>query len=210
MSSTLRRLVVLSALMAIFVLPARAQDEGPGLKAAGTDLLWPRLQGRFLATLAMPSWRAAAWEGRESQGLRLESLSLLGDYFFATPTSPRIVTGFRATSGLIIGTPTNRSLSGLGGFGPGRPAAGAASTLLPAVPTDPAGYGSTQPYLGFGYTSIAQRGGWGFTADIGLIAQSPGSVVRFGRVLSGTQSLDDVLRDMRLSPLLNVGVSYSF
>jgi hypothetical protein len=29
-------------------------------------------------------------------------------------------------------------------------------------------------------------------------------------VVGGTQSLDELLRDMRLAPMLQVGVSYSF
>ena len=63
-------------------------------------------------------------------------------------------------------------------------------------------------YMGLGYSSLRTRGGWGFSADVGVMALSPSSVVKLGR--SGTQSLDDVLREMRLSPLLHLGVSYSF
>ena len=39
-----------------------------------------------------------------------------------------------------------------------------------------------------------------------LIAQSPGGVLRLGR----GQSLDDVVRELRLEPVLQLGVSYSF
>jgi hypothetical protein len=35
-------------------------------------------------------------------------------------------------------------------------------------------------------------------------------MVRFGRVFNGSQSLDDVVRDMRLAPVVQLGVSYSF
>ena len=49
------------------------------------------------------------------------------------------------------------------------------------------------------------------------VARFPGAPIRFGvgpamlgRVFNGNQSLDDVLREMRLSPLVQVGVSYSF
>jgi hypothetical protein len=31
-----------------------------------------------------------------------------------------------------------------------------------------------------------------------------------GGVLSGTQSMEDVLRDLRMSPMLQLGVNYSF
>jgi hypothetical protein len=61
-----------------------------------------------------------------------------------------------------------------------------------------------------GYTGLSSKGGWGFSADVGVMALSPGSSVKLGRVFSGNQSLDDLLREMRLSPLVQVGVSYSF
>jgi hypothetical protein len=38
------------------------------------------------------------------------------------------------------------------------------------------------------------------------MALNPGSGLRLGR----GQSLDDVVRDMRLTPVLQLGVSYSF
>ena len=50
----------------------------------------------------------------------------------------------------------------------------------------------------------------GHKADVGVMALNPGSAVKLGRVVGGNQSLDDVLREMRLSPLVQVGVSYSF
>ncbi len=33
---------------------------------------------------------------------------------------------------------------------------------------------------------------------------------RLGRSLSGAQSLDDAVREMRMTPLLQLGVSYAF
>jgi hypothetical protein len=61
------------------------------------------------------------------------------------------------------------------------------------------------PYLGIGYSDASLRGGWGFSADLGLAAQS------FGAARSlGSQSLDDTIRDMRLTPVLQLGVSYRF
>jgi hypothetical protein len=64
------------------------------------------------------------------------------------------------------------------------------------------------PYVGLGYSGLTGRGGWGFAADVGVMALH-GDSVRFGR-LSGAQSLDDLLRDLRLTPVLQLGVSYSF
>ena len=45
---------------------------------------------------------------------------------------------------------------------------------------------------------------------VGLMALNAGSAVRFGRLLSGTQSVDELVRDLRLTPVLQLGVSYSF
>jgi hypothetical protein len=63
------------------------------------------------------------------------------------------------------------------------------------------------PYLGLGYTGLSARGGWGFSADLGLIGSARGQGLQFNRA---GPSLDEVLRDMRLTPVLQLGVSYSF
>jgi len=60
------------------------------------------------------------------------------------------------------------------------------------------------------FYSIKAKGGWGFSADLGLLALNPASAVRFGRSLGAGQSLEDTLREMRLSPVLQLGASYSF
>jgi hypothetical protein len=63
------------------------------------------------------------------------------------------------------------------------------------------------PYLGVGYSSASLRRGWGFAADVGLMALSPGTV---GGAFSGQRSTEEVLRDLRLTPTLQLGVTYSF
>ncbi len=69
---------------------------------------------------------------------------------------------------------------------------------------------SAWPYLGVGYSSGGVRGDWGFSADIGMAAQSLGATVRLGRVLGGSFSLADAVRDLRLQPVVRLGVNYSF
>ena len=69
---------------------------------------------------------------------------------------------------------------------------------------------ATLPYLGVGYSGLSLRGGWSFSADLGLVAFAPGNAVKLGRVIGGTQGLDDLLRDLRMSPVIQLGVSYSF
>jgi hypothetical protein len=69
---------------------------------------------------------------------------------------------------------------------------------------------STLPYVGLGYSGIHAKSGWGFWADVGLVVQNPGNMLGVGRVVSGSQSAEDLVRELRLSPLLQLGVNYSF
>lgn len=206
-----RSLVALLLAGAPWVAGAQVSTDALGLKVPDADAAWPRWQGRVQALGSTAWWRASPVDGHDAAGLRLESLSLLGDYYFLR-NSPGLRSrgGFRATSGLIIGTPTNRVLSG---YGQSQGGQGLSARALAAGSTgsaDTTAGGATVPYLGIGYSSASDRGGWGFSADVGLVARSPGSAVKLGRVFSGNQPLDDLLREMRLSPLFNVGVSYSF
>jgi hypothetical protein len=66
------------------------------------------------------------------------------------------------------------------------------------------------PYLGIGYSDYSLKSGWGFWADIGLVVQSPGGALGMGRVLSGALSVEDLARELRMSPMLQLGVNYSF
>lgn len=78
------------------------------------------------------------------------------------------------------------------------------------------------PYAGIGYSTASppfagtgpQRGlvssTWSFSVDLGVMALAPRSSVRFGGADSSQGRLDDMLRELRLSPLLQLGVSYSF
>jgi len=63
------------------------------------------------------------------------------------------------------------------------------------------------PYIGVGWSGSSARGGWGLSADFGFAGRSSGSG---GLRISGHQSLDDLLRELRLSPMLQLGVSYAF
>jgi hypothetical protein len=185
---------------------AQASD-GDGLTADADQLPWARWQGRAAIAGTAPEWRATPMGG-DAAGLKLNTLSLMGDYYFTRPlVGHGSAGGFRATSGLLLGP---RSQSWLAQ--PGASAGGAFSVgnqwlgLVPMATNDALGDTATLPYLGLGYTGLSLRGGWSFNADLGLVARSPGNVVKFGR----SQSLDDTVRELRLSPLLQFGVSYSF
>ncbi len=209
--------IVVAGLLTCMAGAADAQ-QGDGLSVDATDKAWPRWQARIALGVSPGVWRADSAAFNTSVS-RLSGLSVMGDYYFWNPSSatrPATSSGFRATSGLIVGS---RSSAYLSGPVVNAGAAGLSVRSLGAQPTRSALAGSNAdvgsdasgatPYVGMGYTGASLKGGWGFSADIGLMALNPGSAVKLGRVLSG-QSLDDTLREMRLSPLLQLGVSYSF
>jgi hypothetical protein len=75
-----------------------------------------------------------------------------------------------------------------------------------AVPYESA----AQPYIGIGYTESMPRSGWSFSADLGLLGQLPRPAVKFGAAAGAGPTVDDLLRDLRLSPLIQIGASYAF
>lgn len=192
-----------------FVALAHGSD-GNGLTVNADDLNWPRWQGRLSLGVA-PAWRNSPSIASPSK-TGLASLSLMSDYYVTgSLLGPKRAGGFRATSGVMIGP---RSLAWAG------PVPGAQSGTFsvdrrlfgasPALPGDASTESPTLPYFGVGYTGLSARGGWSFSADLGLVSLSPASAVKFGRVFNGAQSLDDTIRDMRLSPMFQLGVTYSF
>jgi len=192
-----------------------ARAEGDGLSADADRVPWARFQSRIAYAPGAPGWRADL-APLERTGLQVGgSVGLLGDVYFGSTPAPRAtsVGGFRATSGLLIG---GRS-TGLGSvsapttglLATDRRLFGASAAPL-TYPADPTVDNTTLPYIGIGYSNLSTKSGWHFSADLGVVSQSPGNVVRFGRVFGGSQSLDDVVRDMRLAPVVQLGVSYSF
>ena len=176
-------------------------------------------EGLSIQDSTWPRWQARLWLGPAAASpastaetvTRIGSASLLGDYYFGA--SGLRLGGFRATSGLLVG-----GLAGpLGGRSVGLSGRMSASSL-----NGPSGIGaesgeaaadlsSAVPYLGLGYSNAGPLGGWGFSADLGLVAQNPSGAVQFGRALFGpARGLEDAVRQMRLTPVLQVGVRYAF
>ena len=197
---------MLTGAIALVSTAAFAAD-GDTPRPGADSLSWSRWQGRLsLGTPATP-WRL----GADSPNAKLGSASLMGDYYFSRSlVGARQLGGFRATSGLIFG-PRSMLGSAQGGFATGS-AFSIGSRSIGQAPAplagDPASDTTTAPYLGLGYTNLSVRSGWSFNADLGLVAQNSGS--RLGRGLTGGQSLDDAVREMRMTPLLQLGVSYAF
>jgi hypothetical protein len=176
--------------------------DGLSPEGSSSPLAW---KGRLSLGTAAPDWRADL-AGTESAGLKLGGVSVTGDYYFLHKALPGTAGGFRATSGLVYGARPS-----LWGSAPGQGAYGTRAYGLGRQTATPDGPDpGTMPYLGFGYTGLSARGGWSFSADVGLLAQNPGSAVKFGRVFNGTQNFDEVMRELRLAPVVQLGVSYAF
>ena len=142
--------------------------------------------------------RIALMAADQVGGTRFLGAQFLGDYYIAGGGS-----GLRLSGGLMVGAP---SLLGTG-VSPGGPQVLSLTRRTLAGWSDEAP--SQQPYLGVGYSQYRLKGGWGFSADLGL-AVSGGSGLRLGSSSAFAQSLDDSLRRLQWTPVVQVGVSYRF
>jgi hypothetical protein len=191
---------------------AQAQS-GRGLTLDGTqtETTWPHWGGRLGMVLGgSESSNPAALNTAADMGLKVHSMHLLSDYYFSG--------GFRATAGLLRGA-TNLPW-GLGST----PEEGVSLSLLRvdllgqgmsassvALSDDPY---RTVPYLGAGYSGkFSQAPGWSawrFNADLGVISLNSQNIGRIGRVLQGDKGVEDLLRELRLRPVVKVNVNYAF
>ena len=179
-----------------------------GLSVDADQVPWPKLQARIALA---PSAPLPLSTDLASSAYSLQGGRVLGDYYFAgSPLPGGFSGGFRATSGLLMGS-RGASLAM-----PSVPRSGLSLSVSQqgiASPSDAGAAtdnGHAVPYLGVGYTGLSLKGGWGFTADVGLMALNPSSGLRLRSVAAGNQSLDDVLHDLRITPVLQLGLSYSF
>lgn len=173
------------------LLAATAGHAADGLTAPAPADVWPQWQARLTVNSTALSPVALTVDPARSTAA---STALLSSHYFDAPglRVPSLAGGLRATSGLMA---TPRAVA-LANWAP-QPADGSADTV---------------PYLGIGYTGLSTKGAWGVTADLGLVAENPGGAGRVGRALFGnsSQSWDGALREMRFSPMLQLGVSYAF
>jgi hypothetical protein len=195
--------VALSGFLVAAAAPAVGAG-GQGLSVDADRVDWPQWQAR-LQVFSEPM--TPGLTSFDDASLRPRSAALFGDYYVTRPYLGQ-AGGMRVTSGLLTGArgavfgPGLMTPPGLFGFGSQtRPGLGVSSP-------DASGDVLTWPYLGIGYSDSSLRGGWGFSADLGLAAQNFG-LGRTARSL-GNQPLDDMIRDLRLAPVLQLGVSYRF
>ena len=200
--STAKQCFLASMVGLLMAAPALAQS---GLRLSDAAMTgegtWPRWQARFgLATSASVLEAGNRWQ--------LTSGQLLGDYYWSglRPVGVGRSGGFRATSGLLLGqralalgTPALASTQGVGLTLSRR-------TKLALSAAEAQDAWSAAPYVGIGYSDISLRGGWGFTADLGLAGTNGGLRAR----RDSTQGVDELLRELRLTPVLQFGASYAF
>jgi hypothetical protein len=172
-------------------MAAQASD---GLQVSDGTALWPSWQARLTLTMADPAYGGAR---------TLRQASLLGDLYLLThrpEPDARWRGGFRATSGVVagsLGLATPVSLAPL-------------STQLQSLAEPVGGEAAVWPYLGLGYSGLSVRNGLSVSADLGLVARQPGAASGLGRALLGQQGLDSALRQLDLSPMVRLGLNYSF
>ncbi len=164
----------------------------------------PRLQARVgvNTSTALADGSSASWH--QQAGV------LLGDYYFSRARlgEARVSSGFRATSGvmlgqraLALGTPALAGTQGMAVTHLRQPRG-----ALPALESAAEPWAAV-PYIGVGWSGMSLRGGWGVSADLGVAGRSGNNG---GLRVNGNQSLDDLLRELRISPMVQVGVSYAF
>lgn len=185
-------------------LAGLAQAEG--LQWRDDQDLWPRLQARVSLALGSNTSNQAAWS-LPSSNSGLQGGRILGDYYFAGSRGSEgrsYSGGFRATSGLLLST-RGLSLSQPSVPRAGMPFSVSQLSLGPNAGDPTADVSHNAAYLGLGYTGLSPKGGWGFTADLGVLASGGGL-----RPAARPLLPDDGTRDFRLTPVLQLGVSYSF
>ena len=197
-----------AAALACTNLPALAAN---GLAVPEPEALWPQWQARIavqtgslspvtLAGRPVGALTAPFHGSNSSRGL--QGGAVFGDYYFARPSFG----AFRASGGLLIGsqggapllsttagTRVDLAVNGLG-----------LNSVSPGMDAP-----ATVPYLGLGFTGNGWRS-LAITADLGLVAERAAGAGGIGRAVFGNQGMDTALREMRLSPVLQLGVRYTF
>jgi hypothetical protein len=174
---------------------------GEGLVAPAAETLWPQWHARIAlqTTVVAPLGLSSLLEGGTPQR-QWQGGSVLGDYYFARPAYGN----FRASGGLVIGA--------LGGAPVFTTDAGPrlGLTMQAGGGGVPVFADSPLAYLGFGYSGALWRNALSITADVGMVAEHPAGANGVGRALLGNQGMESALREMRLSPMFQFGVRYTF
>lgn len=152
---------------------------------------------RLKADTPLLQARVNLLSGDESTGgARLLGAQLLGDYYLAG-------SGLRLSGGLLMGP---QSLLGSGLAPASHGLLGVGHRRLLGGASDEASH--SQTYLGVGYSRYGE--GWGFSADLGVAVSGNAGGLRLGGSSAFASSLDDTVRRLQWTPMLQFGVSYRF
>jgi hypothetical protein len=186
-----------------------------GLQLPAAEALWPQWQARITvqavnASLINSPWSsglaASRWVDSTSTARSLQGASVLGDYYFATPSFG----GFRASGGLLMGAPVSANLGNAWASTQWGMSANGVAGVAHGGNSGHAEMPNAATYLGLGFNGGVLRNSLAFSADFGLVAERPGGAISAGRALLGNQGAENALRELRLSPLFQVGLRYTF
>jgi hypothetical protein len=171
---------------------------------------WQPRVGVVVTHTGMHAARQPMLADTPAAGLKLQSAHLLGDYAMGN--------GFQATIGLVRGA-TNLPWWQTPGTSMNNSAGLSIQQMdvlshdsLPTLLSTQAD--RTVPYMGAGYSgSVANARGiptWRFQADLGIISLNASNSGHLGRVITGQQGFDELLREMRLRPVVKFSMNYKF
>jgi hypothetical protein len=199
------RLAFTSLLAAVLVAVAGPARSADGLQTPMPASFWPQWQARLSLqanSLSPLSMNRLLDPTPQQQGVH--GAALLGDYYFAAPDFGR----FRASGGVMLGAQGGAPL--LGNVGDSRWGLSLNSGGLQPLGSSGEFQVGAATYLGLGFTSSGWRNSLAITADVGLMSDRPGAAMGMARAWLGNQGSDSSLREMRLSPVLQLGLRYTF
>jgi hypothetical protein len=185
---------------------SEARGRGLSLRDPG---FWPHWEGRVgvVVDRQVNPLKDSFVLAQPNQGgnPRVRSLHILSDYYLDG--------GFRATAGLLRGETGQAWWSSEGQGGGLNLSLQRLDTLGAAI-----GHGAaeqqTTPYVGAGYSNTLGAQGtpntWRFNADLGLVSVNANTMNRINQILLGDRGVEDLVRDLRLRPVVKVSVGYSF
>ncbi len=179
---------------------ATAAGAADGISAPPAAELWPQWQARIsLQTAAVsPLSLAAPWlHDASTDAHAVQGAAVIGDYTFARSSFG----AFRASGGLVVGRHGGAPrLSSANGAEVG---VSLRNTVGAWDARDDAAVAS--PYVGIGFSGGPWHDTVVLSADLGLVADRDRT-----RALFGTQGVERALRELRVAPLVQLGVHVRF
>jgi hypothetical protein len=186
--------------MTMALLGTHGAQASQGLVAPSADTLWPQWQARVAVQTSLVT-PLGLWQAHGGSASRSgQGAAVFGDYYFAQPSFG----SFRASGGMLFGAMGGAPLLQVSASSRlGLQTLGGGSRAGAENP-------GAVPYLGLGFTTAAWRNAWSLTADMGWVAEQPSAFGGVGRAIFGNQGWETALRDIRLAPVLQLGVRYTF